>query len=344
MKNRLNKKFDSILKKKYFIAEIGGNFSNFNRAKRLMDSAKRCGADAVKIQTFKANTIATKEAFFDMENTGKISQFDYFKRYQLSNALHEKIFRYAKKINIDCFSTPSHFSDIDFLKKFKCDFYKIGSDDATNLPLIEYAAKTNKIIILSTGMCNLKEVDEAVELILKFNKKLILLHCVSSYPTYPKEVNLSVIRKMKKRYKKIIIGFSDHTLNKTASLLSVQYGAQVIEKHFTLNKKFKGPDHHLSANPRELKDLIQQVKDAELMVGDGIKKPSKTEKKNRINNRKSLVTIKNIKKGDKFTKFNLSILRPGYGLNPKYYKKLLGTKSKIDIKKDKILSRENYPF
>lgn len=339
--NRLTNKYNQIGKKIYFIAEIGGNFLEFSRAKKLIEEAKKSGADAVKIQTFKADTITNKKAYFDMENTGKISQYEYFKKYELSDTLHEKIFNYAKKLKIDCFSTPSHFSDVDFLEKFNCKFYKIGSDDATNYPLIEYIAKTNKIIILSTGMCNIEEVKSAADLILKYNKKLILLHCVSSYPTHPKEVNLSVIRKMSTKFKNIKIGLSDHTLNSTAALMSVGFGSQVIEKHFTLNKKFKGPDHMLSADPSELKQLIAQIRDAELMIGNGIKKPTKTEIKNSKKNRKSLVTIKNIKKGEKFNKYNLSIKRPGHGLQPKLFKKLLGRKAKKDFTKDSVLTKKD---
>ncbi len=341
MMNQLTNKYNQIGKKIYFIAEIGGNFLEFNRAKKLIDAAKKSGADAVKIQTFKADTITNKKAYFDMENTGKISQYKYFKKYELSDTLHEKIFNYAKKLKIDCFSTPSHFSDVDFLEKFNCKFYKIGSDDATNYPLIEYIAKTNKIIILSTGMCNIEEVKSAADLILKYNKKLILLHCVSSYPTHPKEVNLSVIRKMSTKFKNIKIGLSDHTLNSTAALMSVGFGTQVIEKHFTLNKKFKGPDHMLSADPSELKQLIAQIRDAELMIGNGIKKPTKTEIKNSKKNRKSLVTIKNIKKGEKFSKYNLSIKRPGHGLQPKLFKKLLGRIAKKDFTKDRVLTKKD---
>lgn len=341
MKNQLTKKYKQIGKKIYFIAEIGGNFLEFSRAKKLIDEAKKSGADAVKIQTFKADTITNKKAYFDMENTGKISQYEYFKKYELSKTLHEKIFEYTKKLKIDCFSTPSHFSDVDFLEKFDCKFYKIGSDDATNYPLIEYIAKTNKIIILSTGMCNIKEVTTAVNLVLKYNKKLVLLHCVSSYPTHPKEVNLSVIRKMKLKFRNIKIGLSDHTLNSTAALISIGFGSQVIEKHFTLNKKLEGPDHMLSADPTELKQLIAQIRDAELMIGNGVKKPTKTEIKNLKKNRKSLVTIKNIKKGEKFTEHNLSIKRPGYGLQPKLFNKLLGKKAKRNLTKDKILTKND---
>ena len=217
--------------KTYIIAEIGGNFRDFNEAKKLIDYAKQSGVDAVKIQTFKAETTASKNAFFDMENTGKVSQYEIFKKYEVDFDLHKQIAQYSKKQNLEFFSTPSHESDVDMLEKLNVNIHKIGSDDAANLPFLKYVAKTNKIIIHSTGMCTLDEVREAVETIKsQNNNKIALLHCTSCYPTHPKDANINVVKTMINSFPEIPIGYSDHTLDANASCLAVAFGANIIEK------------------------------------------------------------------------------------------------------------------
>jgi sialic acid synthase SpsE len=333
----LEKYIKAGFKKTYIIAEIGGNFNTFGQAKKLILSAKKCGVDAVKIQTYKADTLASKKAKFNMENTGKVSQYELFKKYQLSNKLHEKIFTFAKKIDIDFFSTPAHEKDVDMLESFNVPIHKIGSDDAVNIPFLEYVAKTKKIIILSTGMCTLSEVKRSVQAIYKHNRKLIVLHCVSNYPTKTTDVNLKAIETLKSRFPKISIGFSDHTVGISASLYSVSFGARIIEKHFTLNKKAKGPDHMLSADPSELYQLVKIVREYNFLKGDGKKTPNKTEIKNKKNNRKSLVIEKNIEKGMILNKEYISIKRPGYGIEPKDFYKVIGKKTLKKLKKDHVI-------
>ena len=172
---------------------------------------------------------------------------------------------------IECFSTPAHPYDVDLLEKFNVNYHKIGSDDAINTPLLKYVAKTKKKIILSTGMCNLEEIRSSVKTVLKHNKKLSILHCVSDYPASKKEVNLNTIKSLKKEFPKLKIGFSDHTIGPVASLCAVVLGADIIEKHFTYNKKLKGPDHMLSLDFSEMKWLVDSIRDFEIMKGNGKK-------------------------------------------------------------------------
>lgn len=321
----------------FIIAEIGGNFLNFAQAKKLVNLAIKAKVDAVKLQTFNADTLSIKQAMFDMKNTGKVSQYDLFKKYQIDEKLHQKIFIYCKKKKIECFSTPAHPTDVDLLEKFNVKYHKIGSDDAINIPLLRYVAKTKKKIILSTGMCDLKEIKNSVKTILRFNKKLSLLHCVSDYPANKDEINLNAIKTLKKQFPKLKIGFSDHTLGSLASLCAVVMGAEIIEKHFTHDKNASGPDHMLSSDFREMKWLVDSIRDFEKMRGNGKKIPTKAEKKNAKNNRKSIVAIKDIPKGNKFNLENLGIKRPGSGLMPEKIYKILNKRSKSNIKYDDII-------
>tara|TARA_B100001287_G_scaffold249107_1_gene228727 strand:+ start:748 stop:1749 length:1002 start_codon:yes stop_codon:yes gene_type:complete len=321
----------------FIIAEIGGNFTTFLQAKKLIDLAIKARVDAVKLQTFNADTLASKKAIFDMKNTGRVSQYDLFKKYEIGEKLHKKIFSYCSLKKIECFSTPAHPHDVDLLEKFNVNYHKIGSDDAINTPLLKYVAKTKKKIILSTGMCNLEEIRSSVKTVLKHNKKLSILHCVSDYPASKKEVNLNTIKSLKKEFPKLKIGFSDHTIGPVASLCAVVLGADIIEKHFTYNKKLKGPDHMLSLDFTEMKWLVDSIRDFEIMRGNGKKIPTRSEKKNAKNNRKSVVAIKNISKNEKFTLNNLGIKRPGKGLKPEYIYKILNKKSKSNIKYDDII-------
>ena len=321
----------------FIIAEIGGNFTNFNQAKKLINLAKKAKVDAVKLQTFKADTLASKEAMFDMKNTGKISQYNLFKKLQIDESLHNQIFSYCKKIKIECFSTPAHQDDVDLLEKFKVNYHKIGSDDAVNIPLIRYVAKTKKKIILSTGMCNLNEIKKSVKNILKYNKKLSILHCLSDYPADFNEINLRAIHTLKKQFPKITIGYSDHTIGPLASLCAVACGAEIIEKHFTYSKKLKGPDHMLSLDFKEMKWLVESIRKFEKMRGNGIKIPTKSELKNSKNNRKSIVVLENISTGQKFNNKNLGIKRPGSGIKPEQIYKIFNKKSKRNLKYDEIL-------
>lgn len=322
----------------YIIAEIGGNFTTLEQAKRLIDAAHSCGVDAVKLQTYRADTIASKRALFDMENTGVVSQHELFKQYEITPELHQKVFEYAASKGLDWFSTPSHETDVDFLEKCGVGAYKIGSDDAVNLPFLRYVARIGKPIILSTGMCTLEEVRESVDAILgEGNDRLILLHAVTSYPTHPQHVNLRAIQTLKDAFPNLDVGYSDHTLSPVASLCAVAMGARVIERHFTYDKGADGPDHMLSSEPVEMKWLVDAIRSYELMRGNGVKRPADSEKTTRRNNRKSLVLVRSVRAGEILTAEHIAIKRPGYGIQPKFYEQVLGRVARRDLDAEDVL-------
>lgn len=323
----------------YIIAEIGGNFTTFEHAKRLVDAASTCGVDAVKLQTYRADTISSKLAMFDMENTGVASQYELFKKYEVNEDLHKSVFEYAESKGLDWFSTPSHETDVDLLEKCGVGAHKIGSDDAVNIPYLRYVAKTGKPIILSTGMCTLEEVKQSVDTILaEGNEKLILLHAITSYPTHPENVNLRAMQTLKDNFPHLDIGYSDHTLSPVACLCAVAMGARVIERHFTYDKEADGPDHMLSADPQEMEWLVDAVRTFEVMRGTGIKRPADSEKTTRRNNRKSIVIEHEVKAGERLKTSDIAIKRPGYGIPPKHYEQVIGRKVKTVLKDDTILT------
>ena len=321
----------------YVISEIGVNFNTFDEGKKLIDASVAAGVDCVKIQTFKAETLTTKDAIFDLPKVGKISQYKVFKELELSDSLQKKLFDYARKKKIIFFSTPADKQDVNFLEKLDMPIYKIGSDDATNIPFIEYIAKLKKPTLVSTGMCNMKEVLEIKEVFSSNNNnKLSILHCVTKYPMDPEFANLKAINTLKRKLK-IPIGYSDHSLGIDVCKTAVSIGANIIEKHVTMDKRQKGPDHILSATPKELKELTAFSKIAFSSLGNGIKKPAKCEEFTRKESRKSIVTIKNIMKGDKISKNMIKIMRPGYGIPPKDFKKIIGKTAKHDVNVDHVL-------
>jgi len=321
----------------YIISEIGVNFKTFEEGKILIDESITAGADSVKIQTFKANKVSNKTAIFNLPKIGKISQYDIFKELELSDDVQKKLFTYAKKKNITFFSTPADKDDVKFLEQFDMQIYKIGSDDATNTPFLEYVAKLKKPTIVSTGMCTMKEVLKIKEIFDSYdNYNLAILHCVTKYPTDPKFVNLSVINTLKKKLN-IPIGYSDHCLGIEVCKAAISLGANIIEKHVTMNKKQKGPDHILSATPKELKNFIDYSRMFYSSLGTGKKEPASCEEFTRRESRKSIVAIKNIKKGEKIRRDMISIKRPGYGIEPRNSQKVLKFRAKHEIKKDQVI-------
>lgn len=322
----------------YIVAEIGGNFITFDQAKKLVDEAHGCGVDAIKLQTYKADTIASKKAMFDMENTGVVSQYELFQKYEISEALHREVFNYIARKGLDWFSTPSHESDVDLLEKLGVGAYKIGSDDAVNTPFLKYIAKLDKPILLSTGMCTMEEVRDSVSAILEEgNEKIIFLHAVTSYPTRPEHVNLTAMQAMMRAFPEFDIGYSDHTIGITACICAVAMGARVIEKHFTYDKQAEGPDHMHSADTKEMKEIVDRIREYEIMRGSGIKRPADSEKTTRINNRKSIVMAKAVKQGELIKKEHIAIKRPGNGIPPKYYEQIIGKRANKDMNKEDIL-------
>lgn len=315
----------------YIVAEIGGNFKTFEEGKKLIKAAVKTGVDAIKIQTFRADRLTVKSARYEMENTGSITQWELFKKYELSEETHRKLFEFMANKNIVFFSTPSHETDVDFLEQFNPPVYKIGSDDCINIPLIHYIAQLGKPIIMSLGMCTMLEVEEAVSAVLEEgNDSLILMHCVTEYPAKCEHSNLKAIQTLKNKFS-LPVGFSDHSLGYDMSYASVAVGANIVERHFTYNKNADGPDHMLSSDEEELKTLVRKIRILEQALGDGIKVPSRGEEINRINNRKSIVSVRPIPKGTIITKDMIAIKRPGFGIQPKYIEEVIGKIAKEDI-------------
>ena len=298
--------------------------------------------DAIKLQTYKADTLSSKHAMFDMENTGVVSQYELFRKYEINEKLHQLIFEYANTKRLDWFSSPSHESDVELLERCGVGVHKIGSDDAVNLPFLRYVARKKKPIILSTGMCTLEEIHESVNAIFaEGNKNLVLLHAITSYPTHSEDVNLLAMQTLMNEFPQVDIGYSDHTLSSVACLCAVAMGARMIEKHFTYDKNADGPDHILSADPEEMKWLVDAVRTFEVMKGSNIKCPAVSEENTRLNNRKSIVITRDMKSGEYITTSDIAIKRPGYGIQPKYYEQIQGRNVCTDLDEDTVLTWEH---
>lgn len=323
----------------HIIAEIGGNFRTFDEAKRMIDLAVDAGVDAVKLQTYRAETIASRKAVYDMPNTGAgASQFDLFRAYEVDIGLHREIWAYCRDRGVFVFSTPSHISDVDLLEEVGCGAYKIGSDDAWNLPFLREVAAVGKPVVLSTGMCTMDEVRESVSAILGTgNADLVLLHCVTNYPCDLADVNLRCIDAMKREFG-LPVGYSDHSLGPVACLTAAALGANVLERHFTYDKHAEGPDHMLSVDHGELKTLVAQVRDIAVALGDGVKRPAAGEAKTRHNNRKSLVATVDIAEGAVIAPDMVAIKRPGHGIPPKYRDEIIGRTARRPIEAEAVIA------
>jgi N,N'-diacetyllegionaminate synthase len=318
----------------YTVAEIGGAFHNIDQAKRLIDSAVEIKVDAVKFQTLEAETITTKNNLFDLETTGKVSQYELFKEAEISKELQLKVVKYANDKGITIFSAPSHINDLEIMKEMDLAVYKIGSDLACHTPLLKEVSKIGKPIILSTGMCTLEEVKNSVNTILaEGNDQLIVLHCVSDYPTKLENVNLNAILTMKEEFN-IPVGYSDHTVGNISSLAAVSLGANMIERHFRDIENPKGVDDLISLVKDEFQDLINNIRLIEQIKGTGIKNPTKLEQKNLLSNKVSIISLQDINQGETITSKTIDIRRPGNGIQPIDFEKVIGKKSKIFIPKE----------
>ena len=323
----------------YIIAEAGLNHNgSIDIAKQLIDKALECKCNAIKFQSFEKNSRVSskvKNANYAEKADGlQESASQMFNRLRLNDDFHKRIFSYAKKKKIEIFSTPFDEKSVDYLEKLKVNFYKIASVDAVNLPLIRKVGQTGKPLILSTGMTNISIIEDAIQEFKKTgNKNLILLHCLSSYPANEREMNLKAINTLKNIYN-VPVGLSDHFPGIEISLMSIGIGANIIERHFTLDKNFEGPDHMLSSEPSEMKKLVYFANGSNSILGTGQKiiQPSEYEVIN--SQRKSIYAKKNIKKGEKFTKKNICIKGPAGGIMPKYIDMILGKKASENIKSD----------
>ena len=331
----------------YIIAEIGCNHCGDPMlAKRMVDEAKKCGVDAVKFQTFKASELISKyapKANYQKETTGVgESQLEMTRKLELSYDDFLELRDYATSLELDTFSTPFDMDSIKFLEKSGQNIWKISSGEVTNLPFLERIAKfkvNKKKVILSTGMCTIGEVHRAVDVLCKYEdpKNLIILHCNTEYPTPDKDVNLSAIDTLHSEFPDIEIGFSDHSVGYVAAVGACMKNIVLIEKHFTLDKSFPGPDHKASATPEELKELCHNVRRIEVMAGSGGKRVTESERHNINIARKSIVARKKIKKGDYFTEENITCKRPGNGISPMEWYNVLGCVANRDFEEDELI-------
>ena len=335
------------MEKVYIIAEAGDNHNgDFNTALKLVDVAKRAGADCVKFQTFVTEEIISKYAEmaeYQKKNTGKEeSQFEMVKRLELSFDEFRKIKEYCDRVGIQFLSTPFDLKSVDFLNELGVPFFKIPSGEITNYPYLIKIARTGKPVVMSTGMCEPDEILAAINVLEKNGSgEITLLHCNTEYPTPLKDVNLYAMRTMKKMFGKKV-GYSDHTKGIEVPVAAVALGACVIEKHFTLDKNMPGPDHKASLEPDELGRMVKNIRNIEIALGDGVKRVSESERKNIAIARKSIVARRNIQEGEILTEENLAVKRPGTGINPMQWMEVLGTRAVRDFKEDELIEiREN---
>ncbi len=326
----------------FIIAEAGVNHNgNLRLAKKMVDNAKDIGVDAIKFQTFKTDELAThdapKEKYQKKTTFGKF-QHEMLKRLELSGGEFKELFNYCQKKKIMFLSTPFDFQSAEFLYELGVPAFKISSGDLTNIPLLLKIAKYGKPIILSTGMATLSEVKDAVKAIYSAgNKKLVLLHCTSNYPTEYKNVNLRAMETLLKTFN-LPVGYSDHTEGIEVPIAAVALGGCVIEKHFTLDKNLPGPDHKASLEPEEFKKMVKSIRNTERAMGSGKKKPMCSEAEMKRVSRKSIVAACDIPKGMRITYEMLAIKRPGTGIEPKYIGKIISREFKRYIKKNQILT------
>jgi N-acetylneuraminate synthase/N,N'-diacetyllegionaminate synthase len=321
----------------YIIAEIGSNLNrDIDIAKQMIDIAAEAGVDAVKFQTYKAETLYSKKT--PRFSKDDIAPYDLIKSVEFPWSWLKELYAYTTRKKLHFLSSAFDFDAVDELHKIGIPAFKVASFEITDLELLKYIALKKKPIILSTGMANLGEIEEALTAIRsQGNDNIILLHCNSLYPTPTDIVNLRAIRTMAAAFK-IPIGFSDHTLGIHISLAAVAKGATVIEKHFTLDRTMKGPDHSFAIEPQELIQLVSMIRDIEKAQGTGMKERSKEEQEMYEKGRRSIIAARDIMKGTKITKNMLIVKRPGYGIEPKYLTCVIGRIAKVDIKQDDFIT------
>lgn len=326
----------------FIIAEAGVNHNgDINIAKKLVDKAVLAGADAVKFQTFKAENLVCRNASkaeYQLDTTDKDeTQFDMLKKLELTEKMHVELIDYCKNRDIMFLSTPFDIDSLHYLVNLGLDIIKIPSGEITNYPLLREVGKTKKKVILSSGMSTLNEIKNAKRVLMEFGcKDLIILHCNTEYPTPYQDVNLKAMNTIREELG-VRVGYSDHTQGITVPIAAVALGAEVIEKHFTLNRNMIGPDHRASLEPDELKEMIRAIRNVEASLGDGVKKPSESEKKNIEIARKSIVAKCNIAKGTLLNGENLTTKRPGIGISPMEWDYVIGQKAKRDFDMDEMI-------
>jgi N,N'-diacetyllegionaminate synthase len=333
------------IKKVFIIAEAGVNHNgSIELAKKLIDVAVDSGVDAVKFQTFKATNLVSKnaqKAQYQKENMndGDDSQFNMLKKLELDIETHKELISYCNSKNIMFLSTPFDHDSIELLNDLGLEIFKIPSGEITNLPYLRHIGKLNKKVILSTGMADIGEIEDALDVLISAgtNKENItVLHANTMYPTPIEDVNLKAMVTIGNTFD-ISYGYSDHTLGIEVDIAAVAMGACCIEKHFTLDKTMEGPDHKASLEPNELNAMVKAIRNIELALGSSVKKPSKSESPNIQIARKSIVAKSSIKKGEIFTENNLTIKRPGMGINPMRWDEIVGSIANKDYKEDELI-------
>lgn len=333
-----------MMEKTFIIADAGVNHNgSLETAKKLVDAAVEAGADAVKFQTFKSEDhfgINAQKAEYQKETTDENETLmEIAKGLEINRQMHIELINYCKEKKIIFMSTPMDLTSVDLVKELGMEIYKIGSGNITNLPLLKKIGKLNKSVILSTGMSYLNEIADAIEVLNDAGTKkenITVLHCNTEYPTPIKDVNLKAMKSIQRAFN-IKVGYSDHTMGIDVSVAAVAMGASVIEKHLTLSRAMQGPDHRASTEPQEFKEMVNNIRKIEVALGDGNKMPSPSEKKNISFFRKSITALTDIKKGDMFSEDNITVKRPGNGINPMKWDQVLGEKAVKDFKKDELI-------
>ncbi len=328
----------------FIIAEAGVNHNGSTIiAKKLIDVASEAGADAVKFQTFKAESLVSKnaqKAEYQKDTTdAKQSQYDMIKKLELDADTHKELIAYSKTKNIMFLSTPFDLDSVDLLDDLGLEIFKIPSGEITNLPYLRKIGSLNKEVILSTGMANMQEVEEAFKVLVNAGtqkENITILHANTMYPTPMKDVNLKAMLSIKEKFG-VKVGYSDHTLGIEVDIAAVAMGASCIEKHFTLDKTMEGPDHKASLEPSELVAMVEAIRNIELALGSDVKSPSESEQVNIVVARKSIVAKTLIKKGDIFTNENLSVKRPANGISPMRWDELIGSVADKDYNEDELI-------
>lgn len=325
----------------FIIAEAGVNHNgSIELAKKLIDVASEAGADAVKFQTFKTENLVSKnakKADYQKETTdSNESQFDMIKKLELDIDTHKELIAYCNEKKIMFLSTPFDHDSIDLLHNLKLDIFKIPSGEITNLPYLRDIGRLKKKVVLSTGMADIGEIEDALDILTSAGTQkdnITVLHANTEYPTPMCDVNLKAMQTIGNTFE-VDYGYSDHTLGIEVPIAAVAMGASCIEKHFTLDKNMEGPDHRASLEPNELKAMVSAIRNIEKALGNGIKKPSNSERSNIQIVRKSIVAKRNIKKGESFSEDNLAVKRPADGLSPMKWDEVLGTISQKDYNMD----------
>ncbi|UZH55512.1 pseudaminic acid synthase [Salinimicrobium tongyeongense] len=322
----------------FIIAELSANHNgSLDVACETIRAAKRAGADAIKLQTYRPETMTLYSDTSDFKlNQGTIWDGQYlynlYEEAQTPWEWHDRLFKVAKEEDLVCFSSPFDFTAVDFLEKLNCPAYKIASFEITDIPLIESVASKGKPVIISTGIAEQEDIELALEACKRMgNHDIALLKCTSSYPAPIEEANMVMIKDLAQRYN-VISGLSDHTLGNTVPIVATAMGAKIIEKHFILNKEVGGPDASFSMDEKEFKEMVIAVREAEKAIGE-VDYTLTEKQKNGRNFSRSLYVVKDIDKGESFTEENVRSIRPGFGLHPKYLKEVLGKTSKIKLPK-----------